>query len=230
MTNPFLGKKVLVVTAHPDDEAPTAAGTLRQVVESGGEVRLLCATLGENGKAYLAEELSLDALKRLRLSELNKSADIIGASSVVALDLGDGQVAEQYEELLRYIRATMYSYNPDMLLSFGPDGYTGHADHVAVHRAVSVAAAEAGVALVMFALPPEPWRGACVDVLYRKRKFGNYHDGEAAVLPTVCVQVDAALKKQAIQAHASQLQGLDPELIFPADYARHSLEFEYFVS
>lgn len=220
---------MLLVTAHPDDESPLAAGTAHAIVGSGGEVRLLCATLGERGRAYVAEGLATEELKRVRFTELHTAALVIGMTSVEVLDLGDGQVAEHIDSFVEHIGSVLKGYKPDFVMSFGLDGYTGHVDHVATHHAAARAAQLNNVSFAAFALPPEPWRTQCLAVLQKKRKFGTYHNHEEFALPTACVQVDGVAKRAAIHSHQSQLAGLDPEVIFPVEFAEHTLTHEYFV-
>lgn len=229
MTNPFLQKKILVVTAHPDDESPLAAGTIRQVVDSGGEVRLMCATLGEKGRAHLATELSDAELKQLRLKELQAVGRVLGFSKVFALTFSDGALTEYIAEFEDRVVEEVVDFHPDYLLSFGPDGYTCHADHVAACLVSQSVSEKRGIPLAMFSLPPEPWRASCIEILQKKRKFGAYHEHGELQEPNVVVQVDKDVKLKAIRCHETQLGGLDPYRIFPPDFAEHFLTYEYFV-
>ena len=43
-------KRLLVVTAHPDDEAFGPAGTIAKYADMGVKIHLLCATRGEAGQ------------------------------------------------------------------------------------------------------------------------------------------------------------------------------------
>ncbi len=45
----FLGKKIFMITAHPEDESYVAAGTLHKNIEAGGGNALVCATPGPSG-------------------------------------------------------------------------------------------------------------------------------------------------------------------------------------
>lgn len=229
MTNPFLKKKILVVTAHPDDESPLAAGTIRQIVDSGGEVRLLCATLGEKGRSHVAEHISHEDLKELRRAELEEAATVLGFSKVHVFQFPDGQLTDSVSEFSEHIIEEINQYKPEYVFSFGMDGYTGHYDHVAAHRAAVMATTSEGVDLVCFSLPPEPWRTPCIEVLQAKRRFGIYHDSKEYVEPTVMVQVDEQTKLRAIHCHKTQLAGLDPYKLFTADLAQHFLTHEYFI-
>ncbi len=225
--NPFLGKKILVVTAHPDDET-YFAGALRQAVESGGEVRLVCGTLGENGRSYLAYECEADQLQRIRHAELLASATAIGISQVEIGGYPDGSLSEHVESFMRQIENAIQNYQPDIVLGYGPDGYTGHMDHVAAYTAAVRAAETHNALYAAFALPPEPYRTELMGLLRAKRKHGVYAEYENVCEPSVSVQADSAFKSSLLQHHASQLQGLNPYIAFGEDLGGHLMTHEYF--
>ena len=54
----FLGKRILVLTAHPDDEGYAMAGSIYKNYALGGSVFLLCATYGEKGMSHLKRPVS----------------------------------------------------------------------------------------------------------------------------------------------------------------------------
>ena len=45
----ILGRKIVWLFAHPDDECYLAAGTIYENYRNGGENYLICATAGEQG-------------------------------------------------------------------------------------------------------------------------------------------------------------------------------------
>lgn len=226
-TNPFLEKKVLVVTAHPDDET-YFAGALRQVVESGGEVRLICGTLGENGRSYLLHECEPDQLQKIRHAELLAAATAIGMSQVEIGGYPDGKLLDHVESFARQIEYVIQNYQPDIVLGYGPDGYTGHTDHVAAYTAAVQAVLMHNALYAAFALPPEPYRSELVGLLQAKRKYGVYAEYENALYPSISVQSDAVFKSNLLQHHASQLQGLNPYTAFGEALGGHLMQYEYF--
>ncbi len=122
---------VLGVWAHPDDEAYLSATLMHRVRAAGGRVVVVTATLGEAGLSSLAPE---DA-KALRYRELKNALSVVDVHEHHVLGHDDGGCADvavaegagRIEELMREIR-------PDLIVTFGPDGITGHPDHVAVSR------------------------------------------------------------------------------------------------
>ncbi len=226
--NPFLGKKVLVVTAHPDDESPLAGGTIRQIVDSGGEVHLVCVTLGEKGKAYVSENYTEQELKELRRNELLSAGDVLGLSSVSFLNFPDGQLLPYAFEIQSRLAQVIMRINPAVLMSFGPDGYTGHTDHQTIYAVCKSISGEQQLPFAMFCLPPAPYRQECQEVLLKKRKFGAYTSNQTYVEPNIKISVNGELKLMALECHASQFVGLNPYNLFSPDLAKHTLSFEYF--
>ncbi len=127
---------LLVITAHPDDEAFGMAGTLAKAAAAGVRTALICATRGEAGQsAGLAD--TKEALAALRSAELRCSAATLGVSDLVLLDYPDGGAAEwDMDALVRELTAHIRRIAPDAVVTFDDQGITRHPDHMAVHRAV----------------------------------------------------------------------------------------------
>ncbi len=144
---------LLAVFAHPDDEV-FCGGTLAHYSSLGVKVTLVCATKGDAGKVT-DPELKVDgpeALAALRTEELNRSAELLGISSVVMLGYGDSGREErtrtgdtkalmnvELSEVEAKVREVVKEVRPQVIVTFDPHGGYGHADHLAVHRATSAA-------------------------------------------------------------------------------------------
>lgn len=123
-------RKLLVVTAHPDDEAGAFGGILALSADRGIETYVTCLTAGtaarNRGNAQSSEELAA-----LRTQEFAASCKLLGVRHFEVLRELDGKLAEAdlYRvtgELVRRIR----QFRPQVMLTFGPDGgLTGHFDH-----------------------------------------------------------------------------------------------------
>lgn len=227
MSNPFLQKKILVITAHPDDET-FFSGALKQVVDSGGEVRLFCATLGERGKSYLSEEHTPEAIKAIRGAELHTAANTIGISSVHIGGFADSELMKYKVECAEQVRDVLNDFAPDVIMGYGADGYTGHADHIAIHDVAAEIAEEVGVSYAAFTLPPEPTRTELLTILRGKRKHGVYQDEFAPQFYTLVIEADPIHKMEVLRCHTSQFPGLDPYGVFGQDLGEHLLTREYF--
>ncbi len=120
---------ILGVWAHPDDEAYLSAGLMARAREWGQRVVVVTATRGERGTS---DPLRWPPrrLARVRQAELGASLAALGVSEHRFLDYVDGTLAAQDNVVgVRRIAAIMAEVVPDTIVTFGPDGLTGHSDH-----------------------------------------------------------------------------------------------------
>lgn len=127
---------LLVVTAHPDDEAFGTSGTLARYGAEGTRTALVCVTRGEAGQTGgLAD--SPAALAELRSDELRCSAQLIGLSELYLLDYPDGGATGwNLPALTAQLGGLIDALRPEVVVTFDEHGITYHPDHIAVHRAV----------------------------------------------------------------------------------------------
>jgi LmbE family N-acetylglucosaminyl deacetylase len=123
-------RRVVAVFAHPDDER-IVGPLLARYAREGHQVYLVIATDGRKGTREHAGIPAGDSLARVRQTEARCATDRLGVTPPVLLGLEDaglasfaalGQLRQKLEELFRQLR-------PDALISFGPEGGTGHPDH-----------------------------------------------------------------------------------------------------
>ena len=132
---------ILGVWGHPDDEAYLTAGLMRLAVEAGRRVTCVTATCGEAGFPD-DDPRSIDERKDVRRREMAASLAELGVTEHRWLDYGDGACATVPDaEAVAVVRAIIDEVRPDTLLTFGPDGATGHPDHIAVCRWSTLACA-----------------------------------------------------------------------------------------
>lgn len=136
-------ERVLVCTAHPDDEI-LIAGTLHRLVLAGAEVTLLCATRGESGAIRDSALADRRTVGVVRAREMEAAAQVLGLHRLVHLDYPDGDVKHRLDELSADIAAVLGEVDPGLVITFGPDGVTGHEDHITVGQATSDALAATG--------------------------------------------------------------------------------------
>lgn len=134
-------RRLAGVLAHPDDESRIVGGTLALAASRGIEVALYCATGGEAGDPHRSAEDTA----ALREGELRAACEVLGLGEVWLDDFPDGGLADVDTEtveahLVAFLRAT----RPQAVITFGPDGRTGHPDHVAIGRLAEEAFAAAG--------------------------------------------------------------------------------------
>jgi LmbE family N-acetylglucosaminyl deacetylase len=122
---------LLGVWAHPDDETYLSAGLMAEARQRGDRVVVVTATAGEHGTddpvRWPPKELATH-----RRQELQSALDAIGVEEHHVLGYPDGDCASQ-DGIVR-IATIMYKVRPDTIVTFGPDGMTGHPDHRAVSK------------------------------------------------------------------------------------------------
>lgn len=130
---------VLTAWAHPDDEAYLAGGLLAGLTDAGQRAVCVTATRGESADpAAGAGERA--ALAVVRTRELAEALDLLGVTEHHWLDLPDGGCAEVDPEVpVACLVRLLDEVRPDTVLTFGPDGFTGHPDHRAVSGWVDLA-------------------------------------------------------------------------------------------
>ncbi len=128
-------KVMLAALAHPDDET-VCAGTLARAAAAGWDVHVLYATSGDAGQDVSGRNLKGAALGREREREGTRSLAALGVKRPpVFLGFGDGQVTQAAPQVNERFAKELARLKPDVILTFGPDGFTGHADHITVGKA-----------------------------------------------------------------------------------------------
>lgn len=179
---------VLTVWAHPDDEAYLAGGLLAGLTDAGHRAVCVTATRGESADpdAGAGERAALAAVRTREL------ADALGALGVAEhhwLDLPDGGCADADPEVpVGCLVRLLDEVRPDTVLTFGPDGFTGHPDHRAVSGWVDLALSRSAAApTLLHAVMP-------ADEIDRDRalveEFGVYELGS----PRVCGTSELAVR------------------------------------
>jgi LmbE family N-acetylglucosaminyl deacetylase len=125
------GRTLLGVWAHPDDEAYLSAGLMLEHTARGDRVVVVTATLGEHGTADPRRWPPARFAAR-RQSELRKSLAGLGVHELHLLGFEDGDCHDRNgtATIARHIT----EIRPDVIVTFGPDGMTGHPDHRAVSQ------------------------------------------------------------------------------------------------
>jgi LmbE family N-acetylglucosaminyl deacetylase len=223
----FLGNRILVVTAHPDDESYMAAGSLLKNHQAGGSNYLICATLGERGSSHLKKSVSEEMLKQIRHKELIRVCKFLKIDNLLTLGLPDGKLKNYNSLLVKQIVQKAKLLKPDVVISYGPDGISGHLDHIAAGRAAKAAARTLGIRFVAFSLSPRLALDA-KKLLLARRKQGKYKELELFHKPTLKIKVSAKAKFKALAMHKSQHDG-KPFSEFPQKLKQEWLNAEYFV-
>lgn len=148
MINPK--KRILVVLAHPDDESFAIGGTLAKYSRQGMQVVLLTATRGEAGIPGKEPEES----GKIRERELRKAAKHLGIE-VHFLNYLDGELANEAPiGLIEQVAGWIDTVQPHAILTFGPDGVSGHPDHVTISKIVSSVVKQYFPSICLFYIAP----------------------------------------------------------------------------
>jgi LmbE family N-acetylglucosaminyl deacetylase len=206
---------LLVILAHPDDESFPIGGTLAKYAAEGARVVLVSATRGEAGIPGLTPE----SAGAIRARELQRAAETLGVSDVRFLGYHDGELAladpaairARVVELIREIQ-------PQVVITFGPDGISGHPDHVTIHKVVTQAFDQVRPAACLYYITPSEATLQGCGVVPSPRKAGG---------PVAAIDVAEHLltKLRAMQCHASQHPPLSGS---PEEEAARMACHEYF--
>lgn len=205
-------RRLLGVWSHPDDEAYLAAGLMARTVDTGGEVTLVVLT---NGEAGFPDDDPRSDVERAasRRAELQSAMAEIGVVDIRFLGHADGRVAEASEpDLKNTIEQVIRDVKPDVITTFGPDGITGHDDHVATHELTTKAWLDCPIGQLWYAAKTNDW---LADWRELHDAFGVWMTEEpVGVSPEeieMVVDLEGAEldRKRAVLAHhASQTEGL----------------------
>ncbi len=136
---------ILCVWAHPDDESFSCAGIMAAAIENGQKVACITATKGEAG-VQDPNRWPADKLAEIREHEMKEAMDLIGCNHHHWLGYHDGHCQEvPKEEAIAKIRQFIKDLKPDTILTFGPDGMTGHPDHQTVSLWAKAAAKDTNI-------------------------------------------------------------------------------------
>ena len=123
---------ILGVWAHPDDETFVSGGLMAAAVENGQTVVCATATRGELG---VQDPLRWPAetLGATRAIELIDAFHALGVTHHQWLHYRDGFCKDvPVSEAVANLMILVEKYQPDTIITFPPDGLTGHEDHKAV--------------------------------------------------------------------------------------------------
>lgn len=131
---------ILSVWAHPDDETFSAGGIMAAAAANGQTVAIIHATKGEMG-IQDESRWPADKLGEIRAEELAQAMNVLGLSKHHWLGYPDGSCRQvDKSKPVEQIKSYIEKYQPDTILTFGPEGMTGHEDHCTVSGWVGLAA------------------------------------------------------------------------------------------
>jgi len=139
-------KTLVAVLAHADDEAPVAP-ILARYAREGVRVYLLIASDGSQGTGFASARGETLApgqeLANVRVEEARCAAQALGTQPPILLSFPDGKLGDYVGDrslifrLTQQIAEHLQRLQPDVVLTWGPDGGVGHPDHRIVSNVVT---------------------------------------------------------------------------------------------
>ena len=174
MAEPLPDRRLLLVHAHPDDEAIGNGVTMARYAADGAHVALVTCTLGEEGEVLVPELAHLaanheDGLGQHRIGELAAAMAELSVTDHRFLggpgryrdsgmaDAGIGRAAPRAEtrpdafwradlrEAADFLVEVIREIRPHVLVTYDEYGGYGHPDHIQAHRVATYGAALAAV-------------------------------------------------------------------------------------
>ena len=223
---------LLAVFPHPDDETLGLGGTLAKYSAEGVETYLVCATRGERGWSESeGANPGLEAVGRIREAELRCAAEQLGLHEVNFLGYLDGDIDQaKPQEIIAKIVSHIRRIKPQVVVTFGPDGATGHPDHIALSQFAASALVCAADGTFVDPGDQSPHRvqklyyminslelvdfanvtfgGLSMEVDGVTRKHGGWADWEITTHIDARPHIETVSK--AVRCHKSQLPGYGP--------------------
>jgi LmbE family N-acetylglucosaminyl deacetylase len=204
---------ILGIWAHPDDEAYLSGGLMALARDNGQRVVCVTATRGERGTpdpvAWPPDRLAAE-----RTREMARCLAVLVVEEHHWLDHRDGECAGvDPDAAVAQLCAVLDDVRPDTVLTFGPDGITGHPDHRTVSAWAGAAVDRVGSGARLLHAAVTEQREARWGAL--SAQLGVYLPGYPVLTRAERLAVDLVLprdvavrKVRALAAQATQTAGL----------------------
>jgi N-acetyl-1-D-myo-inositol-2-amino-2-deoxy-alpha-D-glucopyranoside deacetylase len=257
---------ILLVHAHPDDETISTGATMAHYAAAGVDVTLVTCTLGEEGEIHVPELAGLapdqaDQLGGYRLTELAAACAALGVtdhrflggagryrdSGMMGTPANDHPRAfwsADLDEAAGLLVDVMREVRPRVLVSYDPNGFYGHPDHIQAHRVAMRAAQLAGAeqvapAKIYWSAMPKSVLAAGMDHFAGSADnpfadVDNVDDlpfgtPEAEIAARINAPRTRAAKARAMRAHATQISRDSWLNTLAGDWGDEFLAAEHFV-
>jgi LmbE family N-acetylglucosaminyl deacetylase len=234
--------RLAAVFAHPDDDTHGVGGILAMEADNV-DYTLVVVSSGEAGEIADPSLGTPETLGKVREEEELESLAVLGVRDphVHFLRFPDGAVAEApREELVDRIAEILSAARPHVVVSFGPEGVTKHADHIATGQAATEAfhrlqaeARDRAFQRLLYVAIPQSELDRYWNILEER---GVKVDPDGAFMPrgvpdhAITVKVDCRSvvdrKLKALAAHRTQ--AFEDES-FPEELQREAFGYEWFV-
>jgi LmbE family N-acetylglucosaminyl deacetylase len=194
-------RRILCISAHPDDNEFTIGGSVARWTREGREVAFCLVTTG--GAGVNEHTPSSEGLIPVREKETRAAAKILGVTEVILLGYVDGTL-EPTLALRRDLTRVIRQFRPDIVVCGDPtvryygNEYLNHPDHRAVSDAALDAVFPSAETISIF--PELLAEGLLPHKVKQVFIAGSLH-------PDIFVDIGATLrtKGRALRAHRSQI-------------------------
>jgi len=235
-------RRIVFVHAHPDDETISTGATMAHYVSAGAHVTLVTCTLGEEGEIHVPALVGLaaaeaDQLGGYRIGELTRACEALSVADHRFLGSAgryrdSGMMGTPANEHPRAfwgadldaaaadLLEVMRDVQPQVLVTYDPNGFYGHPDHIQAHR-VAMRAAELAKAeglapdkVYWTAIPRSVLRAGMAEFAEStENPFEGLENVEDLPFGTpdeeIAARIDATAhadaKRAAVRAHATQI-------------------------
>ncbi len=134
-------RRLACVFAHPDDDTYAVGGTIALQADQDPTVTVIMTTSGDAGRIADPSLATRETLGRVREAEDRASWRALGIEPDIRfLRHRDGALANiPVDQLVAEYLNLLLMTRPEVVVTFGPDGVTGHEDHIAVGAAATEA-------------------------------------------------------------------------------------------
>ena len=244
---------LLLVHAHPDDEAIATGGVMARAHGAGHRVVLVTATRGELGEIHNMDEAATrPRLGEVRTQELAEADRLLGVDRQVFLGFRDSDMAGEpanddprsfhaaaLEVAAERLAAVLREERPQVVITYTKEGTYGHPDHIKAHQTTMAAldvlrdegweperAYEAAIPQSVVDQIRERMAGESADDMPGADLFGT---PDAEITVTVDVRDLANLKRDALNAHVSQIDPRGPWATMQQQVLEAALGWEHYV-
>jgi N-acetylglucosamine malate deacetylase 2 len=218
-------RTLLFSFAHPDDESFSGAGLACWCRAREIRVVLVCATRGDRGRpGHASVSGAPPDVAAAREAELRHAAAIIGIEHLHQLTYRDRELSDaDPSEIRRALVSQIRRYRPDVVVTFDPNGFNLHPDHIAISRFTSDAIAAAAdprwvpeigaahaVTRLLWTPPMPPWEAVRSDHLASQ-------PGADFVLD---ISAWSGTKAEALRAHRTQHESVEKHFFSQPDVDR----------
>ena len=202
---------IMGVYAHPDDE--TSSGPVfAKYARKGAKIILVIATDGRLGVTDLTDLEAGDELAELRREEMQCAADVLGADlhhmryhDQLRAPESQDLFFRETRQIIDEMHEVMGEWQPDIIITWGPDGGSNHLDH----RIISATVTQVVLSKDWEKRPSLFYSGTQIPELGDLWKYRGVHEDFLTVRESFSDE-DLEVAADAARCHASQFS---PDLI-----------------